>query len=340
MPELDELIELQQGRLFVHHAAGGRAVLVPGLGARVFCELDGTLIHRLDLANVRDPHRAFNNYGGNNFWPAPEGGTFGFNYDGSNWRVQPAINDQPFIMDSAEDGAAVAVKETTLINRKGVALKVVMRRELSVASVPQPVADLNPQAALAYTVTDSIDVIDRVRIDDALIACWTLEQFNATDSTVSFARVSRPQEAVNFDYYDHPGDGIRYAPRGVLYKTNSRKRGQIGLCRRAAAEFIGFYDLTRRFLCLREIMGTPQGLYFNIADNEQPNGPFSAEDTYSIFNGDETLGFFELETVGGAITHDGHLSGSRLISRTTFARWDDGDLLRQFLENAIGISEA
>ena len=68
------------------HAEGkARAVFAPDLGARVFCELDGVCVHRLDMDAVRNPGEAFNNYGGNNFWPAPEGGVFGFNYHGDTW---------------------------------------------------------------------------------------------------------------------------------------------------------------------------------------------------------------------------------------------------------------
>ena len=53
-------------------------------------------IPRIDLAAVRQPDQPFNNFGGMNLWPAPEGGPFGFNYEGSRWYVQPAINVEPF----------------------------------------------------------------------------------------------------------------------------------------------------------------------------------------------------------------------------------------------------
>ena len=49
------------------------------------------------------------------------------------------------------------------------------------------------------------------------------------------------------------------------------------------------------------------------------NGPYSAADNYSIFNGGREQGFFELETIAGAIVQDGSLKGSRLVSKTSFA---------------------
>jgi len=340
MTDMNELIVLKRHDAFIHQAASARVVFAPDLGARVFCELDGLLLHRLDLENVRDPNRPFNNYGGHNYWPAPEGGKFGFNYEGNTWRVQPAINNQPFALEATTSTSAIARKETTLKNRMGIGINVVIQREFKVEPVPRLIVGLQPKAAFTYIVDDRIDVVNRVRIDDALLACWTLEQFNASDTTISFTKVARPREAINFDFYDHPGEWITYTPKCFFYKTDSKKRGQIGIKKNRAPEWIGFYDLQRRLLCVREIAGVPEGVYFNIADNDQPQGPFSAEDAYSIFNGDETLGFFELETVGGAIVQDGLLKGSCLRSRTSFAVFDSVETIQRFIEDAIGTQEA
>jgi len=336
MSDLMDLIDLKRKGAFVHENGGVRVLFAPDLGARVFCELDGLLVHRLDMENVRNPNRPFNNFGGNNFWPAPEGGTYGFNYDGDTWRVQTAINDQPFAIKMATATSAMACKETSLRNRSGATMDVVMKREFAVVSLPRFISDLRPAAAFAYTVDDQIEVMNRVKVEDALVACWTLEQFDASDTTVSFARVGQPREAINFDFYDHPADRITYAPKGFFYKTDSGRRGQIGIRKSGAPEYIGFYDLARRLLCVREIVGSPQGIYFNIADNDQPRGPFSAEDTYSIFNGDQSLGFFELETVGGANVRDGYLQGSRLRSQTTFALFDKVEPIQRFIDHAVG----
>jgi len=61
MGDLDELIDLKRGKGVVYQGADARAVFAPDLGARVFCELDGLLLHRLDMENVRRPDRPFNN---------------------------------------------------------------------------------------------------------------------------------------------------------------------------------------------------------------------------------------------------------------------------------------
>ena len=102
------------------------------------------------------------------------------------------------------------------------------------------------------------------------------------------------------------------------------------------AKFIGFYDLKRKLLCIREIIGVPSGIYFNIADNDQKNGPCSAADNYSIFNSDEDGRFFELETVGGADIEKGFLKGSMLVSKTNFAIFEDGTQIEKFIQQIEG----
>jgi hypothetical protein len=74
-----------------------------------------------------------------------------------------------------------------------------------------------------------------------------------------------------------------------------------------------------------------QGMYFNIADNEQSAGAFSASDLYSIFNGG-ALNFFELETIGAMRASDGAVLASSLISQTLILRGELNELKRVLLE--------
>ena len=332
MSNFDELIGLKSSSGFIYEGDGVRSVFAPDLGARVFCELDGVSLHRLDIDSVRNPDKPFNNYGGNNFWPAPEGGKFGFNYKGDQWYVQPAINEQPFVLVSKTNTAAKAVKETSLINRKGVNVDVVMEREFSMASLAKVITDLKPAIAFAYTINDSIKVTNELKLDEALLACWSLEQFQASDSTVCFAKVKKPKEAINFDFYEYqPTKIIEYEANGFFYKTDSKNTAQIGITKKSQPEFVGFYDMDRKLLCIRQIVGQPEGMYFNIADNEQPDGAFSAADIYSIYNGNIEQVFFEVETIGGADVEDEYLKGSHLLSMTSFAIFDSTEPLERFI---------
>ncbi|MHB0946943.1 MAG: hypothetical protein ACYC3B_07210, partial [Sedimentisphaerales bacterium] len=65
MNDFQELINFKKDAAFVCGGANTKAAFVPDLGARVFCELNGSSLHRLDIENVRKPDKPFNNYGGN-----------------------------------------------------------------------------------------------------------------------------------------------------------------------------------------------------------------------------------------------------------------------------------
>jgi hypothetical protein len=309
--------------------------LFPTLGGRVFAEVAGESVHRVDLSAARNPSADFNNYGGNNFWPAPEGGEFGFNYRGDEWYVQDAINLQPFKVDNRPDGCTMQ-KEVALLNRHGIAINAIMQRELKTSPLPQILKGFNLKGFLSYTVHDLFKVTNKVDVSDALLTSWTLEQFDTSDSTVSFCKVANPEGAINFDFYNHPEGRILYKPGGFLYKTDGRRRGQIGVKLSSNAEFLGFYDLQKGLLVLRENLSAVGGLYFNIADNNQPEGAFSAADNYSIFNSDTDMSAFELETVGAANVDGGTLLGSQLTSRTSFAVFSDLSELKGFVIQHIG----
>ena len=163
MNKFEKLVDVKKDTSCVFSDERAKVAFVADLGARVFCELDGQLLHRLDIDNVKSPDKLFNNYGGNNFWPAPEGGIFGFNYDGDTWRVQTAINDQPFLVKTSSKDSATFEKQTKLVNRKGKLIDVTMQRAFSMAHVSGVLKAQNPKSSLAYIVEDRIDVLNKVK---------------------------------------------------------------------------------------------------------------------------------------------------------------------------------
>jgi hypothetical protein len=331
-----ELSDLAESVSLECAVGNSRLGVFPALGGRGFAEVRGVCAHRVDLDAVRNPGESFNNYGGNNFWPAPEGGELGFNYRGGEWYVQEAVNSEPFRVLRSQNEACCIEKDARLANRKGTRVDTVMRREFSLSPIPEMLRAYRLEGHLCYTVRDSIRVSDEVSASDALIASWTLEQFAASRHTVSFCVVDRPEAAINFDFYDHPGERITYLPSGFLYRTDGRSRGQIGVKLSSAPAFIGFYDLSRRMLCIRRNMNAGDGLYFNIADNDQPRGCLSAADVYSIFNSDEDMSAFELETVGSARLDGTCLLGSELVSESCLAMFEEQAELEGFLTHYLG----
>lgn len=312
-------------------------LLCPDMGGRIFGECCGLNLHRIDLECAAHPTASFNNYGGNNFWPAPEGGKFGFNYRGNEWYVQKSINEQPLRVVSSGKRSAVIGKEIKVVNRYGMELEAGMRREFSLIPAPANLLKKWPlKGFLSYSTVDSFLVHNTISTDQALLASWTLEQFDATDDTLSFCAVPDPKLAINFDFYEHPGDKITYYQKGFTYHTDARRKGQIGIKAPAGALFIGFIDRNRNLICLRQNLSPKNGTFFNIADNDQPLGPYSAADNYSIFNSDETMKAFELETVGAAQIKNNILKGSELISATSFAIFENAKYIEEFIRQHLG----
>jgi len=333
-----QLAALKKDKALFFKAGAAECALCPDMGGRIFCELDGFAPHRIDLAAAAAPSdSSFTNYGGCTFWPAPEGGSFGFNYRGDEWYVQPAINSQCFRARKTGLNSARLDKQITLVNRAGASLDASMQRDFRLPDgLPEMLQGRALVAHVAYETKDVFKIRNRVRDSEALIASWTLEQFAASGDTLSFCLVDRPEAAINFDFYDHPGDRIFYFDNGFTYRTDGRRKGQIGIKKAAGARCIGYVDRGRNLLCLRQNLGSRSGKFFNIADNAQPQGPYSAADDYSIFNSDESMQAFELETVGGAQVAGGILKGSELVSSTCFAIFKHAKDLAAFLEEILG----
>jgi len=333
-----KMIEAKAGKIISFKSDESHATLCPDMGGRIFAELSGLSVHRIDLDCVLDPTAPFNNFGGCNFWPAPEGGKFGFNYVGDEWYVQPSINQQPFETLQVDDEHAIIQKNVRLTNKSKVTVDAIMRREFTITQkLPSALDGCELESHLSYQTLDSFKVQNDVTIDQAMIAVWTLEQFDTSDNTVAFCVVEDSPNAINFDFYpEHPGERISYFTNGFTYKTDGQSRGQIGIKKSANASCIGFYDLSRKLICIREITNEPNGLYFNIADNDQPDGPYSAADNYSMFNSDSDMSAFELETVGSADVKDGRLIGSTLTSATYFAIFKQSDDLKSFIDHVLG----
>ena len=335
--KFQELLRIKKSAVLVFQNEKAACALCPDMGGRVFGEVGGCSLHRIDLDTVHCPDQPFANFGGGNFWPAPEGGKFGLNYRLNEWYVQPCINAEPFLVGAHNDSAAVLQKQIALVNRAGTKVETRMQRAFRlIPQLPRGLQRYHLEGFLSYQTTDTFTVLNRVPVDAALLASWTLEQYEGTDQTISFCAVIHPEQAINFDFYEHPGERIAYAPQGFTYKTDAQCKGQIGIRQAAGARFIGFYDLSRRLVCLRENRSVAGGLYFNIADNDQPQGPTSAADNYSIFNSDADMGAFELETIGSAQVEEKKLKGSELISITTFAIFENLRDLQGFMDQTLG----
>lgn len=294
---------------------GQGAILVsPRLQGRIFCQLGGDLIHRLDAARLAQPLPGeFNNLGGNSLWPAPEGGPFAFNYlpGDDRWVVQSGIADQMAPVTQREASGVTVEKTIRLRNRLGTELPLRFRRRVRRVA-PSPAGAGLP--CLAYESEDALEPLERHPPQRLLLASWSLEQFPGGDEVTAFGLVAQAGTALNFDYYGQPTTAPQVDALGFRIALGGKAKYQFGVRAANAPRLIGAWDRRRGLLILRHT-ATQQGAYFNIADNDQPRGPWSAADAYSVFNGG-ALGFYELETIAPLVVADGAVAASLLISRT------------------------
>ncbi|MCC6490025.1 MAG: hypothetical protein IT364_21235 [Candidatus Hydrogenedentes bacterium] len=310
----------------------GSVLIPPSLAGRIFCQLDGELVHRLDAAALQNPSPAqYDNLGGNSLWPAPEGGLFAFNYppDKDEWMVQDGIAKAVPNVSQETGHRAVVEKRITLTNRKGVRMDLNYRRVVTVAE-DMTLAKGYRLDTMGYRTEDIFEPVGEYRADDVLLAPWSLEQFPGAEGIVTFGRVAEAKDALNIDFYGDPGERISWHAGHFLFRLGGTARHQIGVKVQSKPQCIGALDLRRSMLFLRKTEIQP-GVYFNIADNEQINGPYSTADLYSIFNGGE-LGFFELETIGAMREIDGCAGVSILPSETLILKGDQDELLRYLAE--------
>src|SRR5690606_8426886 len=130
--------------------------------------------------------------------------------------------------------------------------------------------------------------------------------------------------------YGSPDERIERRRGQFTFRLGGSDRHQIGVRVSSRPELIGALDTRRSLLFLRRTQAL-EGVYFNIADNEQAGGPFSAADLYSIFNGG-SLDFFELETVGAMRVIDGRLAVGILPSQTVILKGALRELVRYLSE--------
>ena len=307
----------------------GTVWLSPGLQGRIFCSIGDELIHRLDFDLAAHPApEGFNNLGGNSFWPGPEGGAFAYNYPHGEWTVQDGINKVCPELTAESASAASMVKKISMLNAKGVDVKLEHRRRVQALDISGQTAAYGVKA-VAYAETDTFTPLEEYPTDKVILNAWSLEQFPGAEGITAFGAYTRKNapvaQVVNDDFYGDPLARITCGNGLFRFALGGKNRLQIGFKKDCTPELIGAYDPARGVLIIRKT-AIEAGVYVNIADNDQKNGAYSTEDIYSIFNGSQELNFFELETIAPMTVVNGKLVRSVLNSRTFIYRGGAGQL--------------
>lgn len=303
-------------------SADGAVLVSNHLQGRIFAELGGELIHNFvpELAAHPAPDE-FNNLGGNSLWPAPEGGDFAYNYppDG-NWTVQPGINTTPTYTVKAGPTAVEIAKSISLLNRKGHTIELDFSRAVTLIE-ERDLPEEPGVRRIGYRSVDRLSPRGNFPSRDFLLGAWSLEQLPGAEGIIAFGRcLNGAAKCINDDFYGSAEDRTARNGDTFTFQLGGPKRLQIGVRASAAPVMIGSLDPARGIMVLRT---TPpqEGTYFNIADNDQPAGPYSAADMFSIFNGSRELNFHELETIAPMrVNADGNIAASELTSTTLIFR--------------------
>ena len=329
---LEKLKTVDPG-IFGLASTDGTVWLSPGLQGRIFCSIGEELTHKLDFDLAAHPTDGFNNIGGNSFWPGPEGGAFAYNYPHGEWTVQDGINKVCPVLTVESGASAVMVKNITMLNAKGVNVELEYRRRVQTLDISGQTCAFGVKG-VAYTETDSFTPLKDYSTDEVILNAWSLEQFNGAEGITAFGAYARKDapvaKVVNDDFYGDPLARISSGNGLFLFSLGGPNRLQIGFKKDCLPELIGAYDASRNMLIIRKT-SIEDGVYVNIADNDQKNGAYSTEDVYSIFNGSQELNFFELETIAPMTVRNGKLVRSVLNSRT-FIYKGSADQLRTLLE--------
>lgn len=313
----------------------GNILVSNTLQGRIMAEIDGTLIHRFeaDLAENPDPDN-FNNLGGNSLWPAPEGGDFAFNYPPKgDWYVQEGINKlQNRVIEEGKDFIVIG-KEFSLLNRSGNTMNVTLHRRIEAAKS----GDFGVRA-LRYRTFETLALAEPCPLDKGVISAWSLEQLPGAAGITGFGKCANGAEkGINTDFYGDPLKRMSFNGEWFRFDLGGPNRLQIGISSSAAPEFIGSFDPSRGVAVLRWTPARKDGKYINFADNDQKNGPFSAADQFSIFNGSEELDFHELETLAPmTLDAGGNVTGSELESETLILMGDNPRII-EILTGKFGV---
>lgn len=328
-----ELVELPSGN--------GRILISNALQGRIFAAFGNEIIHRFDYELALNPSQDdFNNIGGNSLWAAPEGGKYALFYtpDGQ-WRIQDAFNKVKTHTTAQNSNSVAIAKSIEICNRIGAAINLNYSRTVTALDSSQlPVCGPEIQC-LGYKCHEKLTPVGKVSKDDMLLACWSLEQFPGAEGIIAFGLCQENAEGcINDDFYGSTASRINYNGKSFTFKLGGEKRLQIGVKTKSKPVLIGALDGQRGILVIRKSPLQPENaLYFNTADNDQPAGPYSASDMFSVFNGSNELNFHELECISQLFCDEqGYITDTTLDTETCIFK-GPVDSLKKLLLNTYNV---
>ena len=316
----------------------------------------GWLNYDLIASGKSSPHMTA--YGGEErFWLGPEGGQFsiyfkkGLPFTFANWQVPKEIDTEAFDLVSSTQTEAKFKKSMHFENYSGVALDLLVQRDIKVLSysqinellgvkVPAELKTVGFETQNTMTNTGA-NVWDQA---NGMLSIWILSMLNASEKTMVVAPYKEGEglgPVYTDDYFGKvPADRLRHEKGLIFFKADAKYRSKIGISPKRAMPFICSYDASAGVLTIAQ---------FDIPSGNQPyvnskwelqKDPFSGDlvNSYNdgLNEGKQLGNFYEIESSSPAAA----LSPGQSLSHAhrTFHLKGSVDQLNVVAKKILGIS--
>lgn len=316
----------------------------------------GWLNYDLIASGKSSPHMSA--YGGEErFWLGPEGGQFsiyfkkGLPFTFANWQVPKEIDTEAFDLVSSTQTEAKFKKSMHFENYSGVALDLMVQRDIKVLSYSQINELLGVEVpaelkTVGFETQNTITNTGAKAWDQAngMLSIWILSMLNASEKTMVVAPYKEGEglgPVYTDDYFGKvPADRLRHEKGLIFFKADAKYRSKIGISPKRAMPFICSYDASAGVLTIAQ---------FDIPSGDQPyvnskwelqKDPFSGDlvNSYNdgLNEGKQLGNFYEIESSSPAAA----LSPGQSLSHAhrTFHLKGSVDQLNVVAKKILGIS--
>ena len=316
----------------------------------------GWLNYDLIASGKSSPHMSA--YGGEErFWLGPEGGQFsiyfkkGLPFTFANWQVPKEIDTEAFDLVSSTQSEAKFKKSMHFENYSGVALDLMVQRDIKVLSYSQINELLGVEVpaelkTVGFETQNTITNTGAKAWDQAngMVSIWILSMLNASEKTMVVAPYKEGEglgPVYTDDYFGKvPADRLRHEKGLIFFKADAKYRSKIGISPKRAMPFICSYDASAGVLTIAQ---------FDIPSGNQPyvnskwelqKDPFSGDlvNSYNdgLNEGKQLGNFYEIESSSPAAA----LSPGQSLSHAhrTFHLKGSVDQLNVVAKKILGIS--
>jgi hypothetical protein len=265
-----------------------------------------------------------NAYGGENrFWLGPEGGLFSLYFPkGSkmifeNWKTPAPIDTEPWNVVVAENNNVHLQKEMKLVNYAGTELHLTADRQITILTKD------SIAGKMGMSLNDSVKAVGYLTSNwitnkgnfswtekTGMPCIWILDMFNPSPKTtvvIPFNNDVTDQtgKIATTDYFGEiSADRIKYKNGVLLFKSDGRSRGKLGLGPERAKPFAGSWDAENGVLTITMFDVDPAGRYLNQEWNTtKPVFSGDAVNAYNdgpLLDGSQMGPFYEIESVAPA----------------------------------------